>query len=297
MAIYKFLRRTRADLLHVHGYKATILGGIVAGIANVPYVSTYHGEAAQCPDLSTYVRIETTFLKRASRIFAVSRNIQDELLWRGITQDKIFIIFNGINDPTKGAFNHRNVLDTINSIKVLCIGRLITLKRFDLVIDAIHVLRYEFPEIKLSIAGSGPMESVLKRKLNSLGLEEVVSLLGYVKETDVLYREANIFVLFSDTEGSPIVLIEAMAFSIPTITTGVGAIPDMLHNKVDAIILPTGDLDQLIQSLRFLIIHPEVRESLGKSARKSFEKRFTSNAMAIQYSEQYTDIMQKYKRH
>jgi glycosyltransferase involved in cell wall biosynthesis len=292
VAIYRVLKTNQVDILHVHGYKATILGGIIAGLLKIPLFSTYHAESGPRVELSTYVRIETFFLKNAFYIFAVSNIIKEELSSRGIKENKITVVYNGIEDPVEEEVS-RDYHSDDRPIKVLCVGRLIPIKRYDLVIDAIHILKKEYPNIILSIAGAGPMEQTLKNKIDKYGLSDSINILGYVKNTKYLYQNADMFILFSDTEGSPIVLIEAMAQSLPIISSSVGAIPEMVRDKEEALLINPGDVFQLINSLQILIENPEMRKSLGRSARKRYEEKFTTRAMASFYIDRYKSCLQR----
>jgi glycosyltransferase involved in cell wall biosynthesis len=284
-SIYRALRTSQADILHVHGYKATILGGFISRLIGVPMVTTYHAEAETYHGFKyrTYGAIETCFLKRASRVIAVSKLIKNGLISRGIPADQVSVIANGIDDLSRGFnVNARN-----NSPHVLCIGRLIQLKRFDLVIKAISILKDEFPDLHLTIAGSGPLEDKLKWLADDLGISDRVSLPGYVIDPRELLSQADVFVLASETEGSPIVLLEAMIFSLPIIASKVGAIPDMLNGLNGTTLIKPGDQNQLLDALRCLLAAPVYRQSLGSAARHRYEKEFTSEIMASRYMSQY----------
>jgi glycosyltransferase involved in cell wall biosynthesis len=286
--IYNLLKKNRTDILHVHGYKATIIGGMIAQLVGIPFISTYHGEAGRHPELATYVKIETLLLKKAAHVIAVSRQIKNELLSRGISRGKISIVYNGIDDPLAGKRKViRNIKKECDNLQLLCVGRLIAIKRFDLIIEAIHRLRKDYPNIVLKIAGSGPLESSLKKQIDDLGLKQSVVLIGYVEDMSELYNNTDLFILFSDTEGSPIVLLEAMAFSLPIIASSVGAIPEMVKDNEGAIILPPGNLLQLIQSIKHIIDNPERGSALGNKARDIFEMNYNSRIMASQYIKHY----------
>lgn len=293
IAIYLAIKKIKANILHVHGYKATILGGLIAIMARIPLMATYHGEAKRTPELSTYVKIETYFLRKARKIISVSSRIKEELISRGISGNKISVIYNGIEDPTYGKPEKKHIKNSTDfSPHLLCIGRLIHIKRYDIVIDAVNVLRNEFPGIGLSIAGTGPMDKKLKNKVTKLGLNSSVRFLGYVNNIKELYQNADIFVLSSETEGSPVVLIEAMAFSLPIVATSVGAIPEMIKHGVEALIIPPGNLPDLIESLRYLISRPETRCALGGAARRTFIAKFSSSVMARAYFHQYEAMLE-----
>ena len=291
LTIYRTIKKTNTNILHVHGYKATILGGFIARILGIPQVSTYHGEARQVPELSTYVKIETYFLRRAARIVAVSKKIKEELISRGISDDKISVIHNGIKDPLETQDGQRNYGKKKPILPcLLCVGRLIKIKRFDLVIDAVKVLKKDYPKIVLSIAGEGPQDEILKKKVVDLELNDSVRFLGYVKDIKKLYQDTDIFVLPSDIEGAPIALIEAMAFSLPIIATSVGAVPDMIKSGKDAILIPPNSEKELIESLRYLLLHPEICRVLGKTAREKFLENYNSGIVAESYIKEYKKI-------
>jgi len=292
LSIYRTLKSNRADILHVHGYKATILGGMAARIAGVPILSTYHAEAGKYPELSTYVRIETPFLKMTNRVITVSNIIKDELIRRGIPEKTITVIHNGIGDPTRRLMSEFSPdVKSETPLRILCIGRLIPVKRFDLTIRAISVLRREFPDVHLTIAGAGPLQAELKSLAKDLGLGSSVSLPGYVSDTGELFRKSDIFALPSETEGSPITLIEAMAHSKPIVASAVGAIPEMVSGNAGTLLIAPSNLDQLVRALRRFISDPAYRRESGRLARKRFESSFSVETMAARYGEQYEVCM------
>ena len=288
LSIYRTLRSSRADILHVHGYKATILGGMAARIAGVPIISTYHAEAGKYPELSTYVNIETPFLKWASRIIAVSDIIRNELIRRGISEAKLCVIHNGIVDPTRHPMSDFSpVVESETALRILCIGRLIPVKRFDLAIRAISVLRREFPDVHLTIAGAGPLQAELQSLATDLGLGAFVSMPGYISDTGELFRKSAVFALPSETEGSPITLIEAMAYAKPIVASAVGAIPEMVSGNAGSKLIAPCNLEQLIDALRRFMSDSVYRRESGRLARKRFERLFTAETMAVRYGEQY----------
>lgn len=289
IAIYKAIKKTRADIIHVHGYKATILGGLISHLMRIPFLVTYHGEAKQRPELSNYIRIETFILRYAKHVIAVSSNIRSELIDRGIRENMTSVIYNGIKDPLLNV-SKVNSKTSDQSVHLLCIGRLVLLKRYDIIIDSVNMLRHDFPNIIVSIAGSGPLTDILKHKANELDLNSHIKFLGHISETDGLYHKADIFLICSDTEGSPVTLIEAMAFSLPIIATSVGAIPEMVQNGVNAILVPPNDVKMITESIRLLITNPDLSRSLGKAARMRYLERFTSDVMAHAYFQRYNSV-------
>lgn len=289
--IYKAIKKHNIGLLHVHGYKATILGTLISVIMRVPVVATYHAEAGYLPELAFYAKIETFLLRIfVKRIIAVSRRIEGELIGRGIAKKRISVISNGIEDPAIGEIEDRARERIQEPPHLLCAGRLIRIKRFDLVIDAIAILQRDFPNIRCSIAGDGPMLKEWMKKAESAGVLGRITFCGFVSNMEELYRRANIFVICSETEGCPISLIEAMAFGLPIVTTRVGAIPDMITNGKEGIILSENSLECLVNTLRGLIRNPEVRLTLGREAREAFLERFSAKEVTESYLKIYEGV-------
>jgi glycosyltransferase involved in cell wall biosynthesis len=289
--IYDCLRNNGTEILHVHGYKAAVLGGLVARLAKIPVVMTYHGEAAYCPELSTQVKIENFFIRKASLLIAVSNRIRNELKSRGVPDHKIVVIHNGIADLA--AIKKKNELSVEYSKfspHLISVGRLVQIKRFDLAINAVSQLKSLFPGIGLSIAGTGPLEETLRKQVANLNLDNNVQFLGYVRDVESLYSSADVMLLCSDTEGSPITLLEAMAFALPIIATSVGAIPEMVSNGKDVLLIRPGDLSQLVGAIAKLLNNSDLRRILCEKARKNYLKKYNSENMATKYMRIYAQV-------
>jgi glycosyltransferase involved in cell wall biosynthesis len=289
--IYNLLKKNKYHIVHVHGYKATIVAGIIALLCRIPFVSTYHGEAKGTPELLAYIKIENIVLLFAKKIIAVSKAIKDELIKRKIKPYKIEVIFNGVRDISSTNSAGKNAFP--DNIHVICLGRLIELKRYDLVIDAIGRLKNRYPNILLTIAGNGPIRDQLEEKIRKKDLFNNVRLLGYVEHVEELYKSANIFIISSETEGCPITLLEAMCFSLSIISTNVGAIGEIIEDGVDGILIGTNDVEELADSIEKLIEYTEFAAGIGKKARSKYLRNFTENAMADKYLEKYHTVLNK----
>ena len=206
--------------------------------------------------------------------------------------DEVAVIHNGIGDPTRRLMSDFSPdVESETPLRILCIGRLIPVKRFDMAIRAISVLRREFPDVHLTIAGAGPLHAELHSLVKDLDLGASVSLPGYVSDTGELFRKSDIFVLPSETEGSPITLIEAMAYAKPIVASEVGAIPEMVSGHAGAQLLAPCNLEQLIDALRRFMSDPAYCRVSGRLARKRFERNFTAETMAARYGEQYESCL------
>jgi glycosyltransferase involved in cell wall biosynthesis len=115
---------------------------------------------------------------------------------------------------------------------LLTVGRLAKEKGFDLLLEALHLVRERFPTADLVIAGSGPEEAALKAQSFDLGLESAVRFAGHVNDPATLFPCASVFVLSSRQEGMPNALLEAVAGGLPIVATPAsGGITEMLRNQ------------------------------------------------------------------
>jgi glycosyltransferase involved in cell wall biosynthesis len=122
---------------------------------------------------------------------------------------------------------------------LLAVGRLAREKGFDLLLEALVIVRERFPKADILIAGAGPEEEALKAQSRSLGLENAVRLPGYVQRPYVFYAGASLFVLSSRYEGMPNAMLEAAAGGLPIVATPAsGGVVDLLRDRSSAWLTP-----------------------------------------------------------
>jgi glycosyltransferase involved in cell wall biosynthesis len=143
---------------------------------------------------------------------------------------------------------------------------LVPAKRFDLFLQTLAQLNSKFP-VKGVIAGDGPLRNELEAHARRLGLlPGRVEFLGGVSDTVGLYRRASLFLLTSDHEGTPNVVLEAMASGVPVVGTRVGDVPDLLGNGERGRLAERGDLDGLVSAIVELLGDPQTRAHLANHA-------------------------------
>jgi glycosyltransferase involved in cell wall biosynthesis len=132
-----------------------------------------------------------------------------------------------------------------SALVLLHIGRLSRERGICHLIDAVKLIKDRSPrDVRLVIVGSGSEEEHLRARVRNLGLSDRVIFKGYVpygRETMELYRDADVFVLPSLTEGVPKVLLESLAQGIPVIATTVGGVPEIVRNEENGILIRPGD--------------------------------------------------------
>lgn len=154
-------------------------------------------------------------------------------------------------------------------------GRLAEQKRFDVLIDAFAKVYQQHPEYKLRIYGDGPLRTVLEEQSAKTCAKEAVTFVGDVEDVFHAAADAEFFVLSSDFEGIPNVLLEAMASGFACVSTDCspGGARYLLKNGERGLIVPRGDSEALANAMIRMIEDPEFRascEAAGKEAIDEF---------------------------
>jgi len=155
------------------------------------------------------------------------------------------------------------------SKRILAMGRLQSVKGFDLLIRAFAIIVPKHPNCELVIYGEGPMRKQLESLVLTLGLSENVSLPGLTSNPTAKFQNADIFVLSSRYEGFPNVLCEAMACGLPVIGSNCpGAVSDIIQNRENGILVAPEDTSALEQAMLELSSDDVLCQKLSKAALK-----------------------------
>ena len=152
-------------------------------------------------------------------------------------------------------------------IKCLFVGSLIPVKGLIYLLEAMKILRNQDYSITLNIVGMGHQYEELRKLSNHLNVKDVVEFSGYIPNEEIfqLYRKSDIFVLPTLMEGFPRVLYEAMAQSIPIVTTNVGGIPWLMKNGQNAVVIPPKSPESIAESILKLVTDGNLRRRLIKN--------------------------------
>lgn len=174
-------------------------------------------------------------------------------------------------------------LEKFKSVKSLAFDKdkitLITTSRLvekNAVGDIIGALKFLPENVKLKILGSGPLEKVLKSKVESLKLENRVDFLGNIPNDQLpeYLHSADIFIRPSLSEGQGVAFIEAMAGGIPVIATPVGGIPDFLKHEETGLFCEVKNPESIAKQVRRLIEDEKLRKKIVENAKKMVKEKY-----------------------
>jgi glycosyltransferase involved in cell wall biosynthesis len=190
---------------------------------------------------------------------------------------KVRVNYHGIRVTEYGPAAHPG-----NRIGVLAVGRLVEMKGFQFLIQALSILRRHGRSIQCTIAGHGPQFEYLTRLARELGLEQSVSFPGFVphERLRAMYAEHAVFVLPSVTtedgqrDGIPNVILEAMASGLPVVSTINSGIPEAVVHDETGLLVPPGDPDKLADAIEQLCADAGLRSRLAEKGRQAVAAKF-----------------------
>jgi glycogen(starch) synthase len=176
--------------------------------------------------------------------------------------------------------------------RLVCLGRLLNFKGFDLAIRAFATLVERFPTARLAIGGDGPERSMLERQVREFNLGGRVEFLGWIPPDGVpaLLNTASLVVLPSRWEGLPFVAIESALMARPVVATRVGGLPECVVHGETGLLVEAEDATALAEAIGRALADPELSRRLGQAARERARERFSLGQCASGYDAVYQAV-------
>ena len=305
--LVRLLRRARPDIVHTHTAKAGALGRLAVALSGVrprpAVVHTYHGHVLSgyfSPRVAEAYRwIERLLAHGSDALVAVSPEVRDDLVRLGVAPASRFAVVRlglELERRTTAARDARGrVRDELGvdetTMLVLWLGRMTTIKRVDLLVEAFARLRERGVDSVLVLAGDGPDRPDLEGRVAELGLDDAVRFLGFREEVGELYAAADVVALSSANEGTPVSLIEALAAGRAVVTTDVGGARDVVAAGAAGLLVPPGDPDALADGLAALA-DPALRERLGAAGRLHVTGRYSVSRLVDDVDRLYRSLLE-----
>ena len=175
-------------------------------------------------------------------------------------------------------------------VDVVFVGRLGSEKRIDVLLAALHLLRGRGIEASTVIVGSGPDDARLQARAADLDLHDLVRFVGFEPEPSPWYHRGRLLVLPSEREGTPNVVLEAMACARPVVATAVGSVPELVQDHRTGCLVPVGDPEALADAIAFVLEDPERAEAMGGAGRVAVAAGYDRTAAATALDELYAGL-------
>ncbi len=246
----RMLRRERPAVVLLTAFKKSFWGGWVAKRAGVPRVVERMGIDQGLPDRWKY---RYAFRYYIDALIVNSRDIRarwlDSAPW--FPAHEVHVVLNGVRrpDPEPGRLRVELGLEAGTPL-VLGAGRLERRKGFDVLVEAFARV---VPDARLAVAGTGPEEPALRRRVRELGIQDRVHWLGFRDDLPEVLMDGDVFALPSRTEGMANVMLEAMAADLLVVATDISGVREALGPEKDrgpaGWIVPRDDPDAMGRAL------------------------------------------------
>jgi len=162
---------------------------------------------------------------------------------------------------------------------ILCVGRLCPAKGQHILLEACAAMYSQGRTLKVILVGDGPDRGSLEKLAHKLDMEPYVTFTGALGQNEVLglYRNADVFVLPSFAEGVPVVLMEAMAMEIPSVSTRITGIPELIEHGKDGFLATPGDTESLTRQLEALLDDPDSAREIARAGRRKVLSKYNQN--------------------
>jgi glycosyltransferase involved in cell wall biosynthesis len=285
--------RLRPDVVHTHGYRADVVDAGVARRLGFATATTVHGFTGGDWKNRIYERLQRRAFRRFDAVVAVSRPLGDALRSNGVPPDRLHVIPNAWDGDValrERAAARRELGLPAKGFRIGWVGRMTREKGPDVMLAALASLG-DVP-VTLSMVGDGDGRPGLRAHAETLGLEARTTWHGPMREAAALLPAFDVFVLSSRTEGTPMVLFEAMAAGVPVVATSVGGVPDVV-SSVEALLVPSEDPAALAAAVRDTRANPEAARDRARAARRRLERDFALPPWLDRYETLYRAIAKR----
>ena len=179
--------------------------------------------------------------------------------------------------------------------KILTVRRLVPEKRVDLLIKSFHKLLKYFANLQLIIAGDGPERDNLTKLTKKLEISNKVLFLGFIShdKLNLLYNITDVYVLTSEQEGLSLSLLEALATTVPVISTNIVGNPEVIIHEETGLLFEPGDVDQLVNNLKYVLDNPDKAKFMGNNARKYIISNYSTHTIMKKLRNHFYHILKK----
>lgn len=292
-AVAALCERLQPRVVHTHGYRPDVLSASVARTMGIATVTTVHGFTGGGFKNRFYEWLQRRAFRRFDAVVAVSRPLAQQLEAHGVPRARIHLLPNAWADdrPLRPRAEARRTLGLAEGrLHVGWVGRLSREKGPDVLVRALTGLP-DLP-VRVSFLGDGCARTALQTLAEGLGVTERIAWHGAVPGAGRLLGAFDCFVLSSRTEGTPIVLFEAMAAGVPVVATAVGGVPDIV-SEAEALLVPPGDPARLAAAIRDALTDREAAAARAQAARRRLETEFQLQPWLECHVELYARLTEK----
>ena len=297
-ALRKVVEQRSPDVIVTHQVKSHFLMKISGLWNKYPWVAFNHGYTATDRKMLLYNQLDRWSLPRADGVVTVCEAFARQLVKMGLPRARIHVQHNSIRPEPAVSLREmyafrRNLGVEDDERMILAIGRLSKEKAH---IDLLHAFkklgdRHSEINARLVIVGDGPERENLEATAASLGVNDRVVFAGQARNVELYYAAADVLANPSHSEGSPFVLLEAIAANLPIVATAVGGVPEMVENNQTALLVPASDPQAMAAAIARVLGDEQLAQRLAASASTLGFLRFSSENYVRSLAKIYREVI------
>lgn len=295
--LHELITINKIDIIHAHDYKTDVIAWVLSWFnKKISLLATAHGWINNSKKEKFYNYLDMQVLRYYDKIIAVCEANKQKLINKGVPEDKIRVIYNGIDieewQESEEIKDIRDELGIERETKVIgYVGRLSPEKDLRTLLKAIQGVKKEVSNIKVLIVGEGPSKEELINYARELKISSEVLFLGFRRDIKKIYKTIDIVAMTSETEGLSNTILEAQAMGKPVIATQVGGNSEIIEDNLNGFLFPFQDYSSLVEKITLLLKNELWLKKMGENARKRICKNFSFDQRLKKVEELYLEIM------
>lgn len=305
--LHDYLCEDHIQILHCHCHKSLAYALLIRSFCRKKIITTVTLHGLKIPFNHTYLIHHLSHLLGifcSDGVIGCSKEIVSPLKRIPILRNKVTVIQNNLVISEKSQQN-RQILrqDFINAHnipkeKCLWVGnasRLTPQKNIFLYLDVIHSAKSLLSrnDVVFLLAGDGELKHAILQRAKDLHIEDLFCYVGFLTDIEQFYSMLDLFVLTSDWEGTPMVLLEAMDKGVPVVASNVGGVADVVGHGITGYMYPANDIRACRDAILDLIENKSLRERMGLASKERICAEFTEEKWVAAHKKHYIELLRK----
>lgn len=274
--VYKLIKAHKPDIIHSHACLSARIAGLMSGNKKVIY--TRHSLLPKMAGMKKNIKILLSKILN-SKIIAVSKAVEENLLDEGEKGENIFLVYNGVELPEIKDENLREKYSLNDELIITLVGRLEKVKGQEHLLKIAEILADTETNFKILLVGEGSERSNLESYARDNKIN--VEFLGHINEIDEIYHISDIVVNTSNSEALSFSVIEAFAHKKPVVAFNIDGIKEVITDGEDGYLVDYLNYEDFSLRLSALINSENLRMQFGKNGYEKVKAKFTVQEMVI----------------
>jgi glycosyltransferase involved in cell wall biosynthesis len=291
--LVSYVRSQRVDVIHAHKFGSNVWAALLGRALRVPVVIAHEHTWSFEGERLRRLLDRWVVARFSDAVIAVSEADRSRMISTvKMPSSRVVLIPNGISWPADSDPHVvRNELGIDPDAPVLAMTAVLRpQKAIDVILGAMAILGRTYPNVRLLLVGPGESRD-LRAAAARLGVADAVSFMGPRRDVADVLAGANVGVLSSDFEGSPLAVLEYMAAGLPVVATDVGGLPQMVQHGSTGFLVPPRDPGALAASVGRLLDDPVLARSMGERGRARQQRDFSTETMVKHVSDLYERLL------